>query len=323
MRKTFAFLIGIIVSFSVYADSFRFAAGSCSKQFLDQKHWDLVAQKSPEMFIWLGDNIYADNKSPEDRRAEYNKLKFNPYYYRFASNTIITGIWDDHDYAYNNAGSEYKYKEGSKQALLEFFDEPFETAVQSRPGIYRKVQIERGDLKIDFVFLDTRSFMVDKGEEITILGPEQREWLEQTLDNLNGDVVFIASGIHIVSDFTFHNQGLEGWAHFKRDRNFLFNKVSKLKQPVVFLSGDRHNSSLSRRVVNGKPIYELMASGLTHGYQGPLLNRFRVGERIKTTNFATVDIVKQPGLFRDRIQFTYRMFGTKNGRKLYERIVRY
>lgn len=292
---------------------FKFAAGSCNKHYKDQSYWDFIAEKEPELFVWLGDNIYADHFDYEERRFAYLKQKLNPHYFYFAAKTPITGIWDDHDYAFNNAGAEYEGKDLSKLALLEFFNEPFETDVYTRPGIYRKISINKDNLKIDFVFLDTRSFMIDKGPDKTILGVEQFNWLEKTLNDLDGDLVFIASGVHVISDFSLNNLSLEGWGTFKNDRKRFFNLISKLNQPVVILSGDRHTSSLSRRQINNKIVYEIMASGLTHSYPGPLPNKYRIGKKVGKTNFGVISVNKAENSFFIDLSFN----STKNGRKLY------
>ena len=38
----------------------RIAFGSCAKHWQAQPIWDAVIEKKPDLFLFLGDNIYAD-----------------------------------------------------------------------------------------------------------------------------------------------------------------------------------------------------------------------------------------------------------------------
>lgn len=46
----------------------RIAFGSCAKHWQPQPIWDAVIAKKPDLFIFLGDNIYA--KAPNSMRIE-------------------------------------------------------------------------------------------------------------------------------------------------------------------------------------------------------------------------------------------------------------
>lgn len=313
-------LLGLLCFSMVSASEILFATGSCNKQNKNQSYWEFIGNKNPDLFVWLGDNIYADYANEQERRFQYLKQKTNPFYYKFSQSVPVTGIWDDHDYGFNNAGSNFKGKKGSKGALLDFFNEPFDTDVDSHEGIYRKFILQKDDLKIAFFLLDTRYFMIDSGPNKTILGKEQRSWLEREFEATKADVFFIASGVHVTTDFTFHERGLEGWKHFTKDRKFLFDLISRKSSPVVFLSGDRHSSSLSRRVINRKPVYELMASGLTHSYSGPMLNRFRVSPFIKQTNHGVVKVIKSEN---GEITIFFSVYSNQNDKRLFLRKVRF
>ena len=38
------------------------AFGSCNKQDMDQSFWPIIAAQNPDLWVWLGDNIYADTE---------------------------------------------------------------------------------------------------------------------------------------------------------------------------------------------------------------------------------------------------------------------
>ena len=53
------------------APAARFAFGSCSKHDHEQPMWGAVAASQPDVWIWLGDNVYVDEKvRAAPRRAE-------------------------------------------------------------------------------------------------------------------------------------------------------------------------------------------------------------------------------------------------------------
>ena len=47
----------------------RIAFGSCAEQFKSQPIWKAVVEKRPDLFLFLGDNIYADVTGVTSQRA--------------------------------------------------------------------------------------------------------------------------------------------------------------------------------------------------------------------------------------------------------------
>ncbi|MET0658010.1 MAG: hypothetical protein ABW110_07620 [Steroidobacteraceae bacterium] len=47
----------------------RIAFGSCAKQDKEQPIWDAVLASKPDLFIFLGDNIYGDTTDMQVMRA--------------------------------------------------------------------------------------------------------------------------------------------------------------------------------------------------------------------------------------------------------------
>ena len=83
------------------------------------------------MFAWLGDASYID--VPLDGAVldmEWVKDRFkNTFqdggYQDILGNgkTLITGVWDDHDYGENNVGAEFIYKDRNRELYLDFLEE--------------------------------------------------------------------------------------------------------------------------------------------------------------------------------------------------------
>ena len=84
----------------------------------------------PELFLFLGDNIYADTENMDVMRAKYAKLAAMPGFKALRERCPILATWDDHDLGVNDGGSEYPRKEESQQVFLDFFgdSERFTTA---------------------------------------------------------------------------------------------------------------------------------------------------------------------------------------------------
>ncbi|CAM8977750.1 unnamed protein product [Rhodiola kirilowii] len=93
----------------------RIAFGSCANQSAPQPIWDAINGFNPQLFIWLGDNIYGDNKRPfrvfgkertigpwknvprfvpateQEMVSKYEKAKSNPGYTRLRKSAKGTG----------------------------------------------------------------------------------------------------------------------------------------------------------------------------------------------------------------------------------------
>jgi len=56
------------------------AFGSCAQQGHGLPIFNLIAEKKPDLFIMLGDNIYGDTKNMDTLRYKYNQLATKPSY---------------------------------------------------------------------------------------------------------------------------------------------------------------------------------------------------------------------------------------------------
>src|SRR2546427_4279060 len=86
----------------------KIAFGSCASQEYPQVVWDAINDVKPDLFIFLGDNIYADTTDMDVMRKCYDKLAAIPGFKKLReSNTRILATWDDHDMGANDAGADY------------------------------------------------------------------------------------------------------------------------------------------------------------------------------------------------------------------------
>ena len=103
---------------------FKIAFGSCGKQTHPLPIFHEVIKQNPNLFIFLGDNIYGDTNDMDILRKKYQELGTKESYQHLIQNTEVLATWDDHDYGQNDAGKHYPHKEESKEIFLEFFKEP-------------------------------------------------------------------------------------------------------------------------------------------------------------------------------------------------------
>src|SRR3954469_12508390 len=76
----------------------KIAFGSCASQDYPQVVWDAINEVKPDLFIFLGDNVYADGTDMDYIRKCYEKLGEKPGFKKLReSKTRILATWDDYD----------------------------------------------------------------------------------------------------------------------------------------------------------------------------------------------------------------------------------
>src|ERR1019366_4387434 len=180
----------------------RIAFGSCAKQDKPQPIWDAVVETKPELFVSLGDNIYADTEDMKVMKAKYELLAKQPGYQKLKKTCPIIATWDDHDYGANDAGAEYPKKKESQQIFLDFFGAAKDDPRRSREGVYDVHLFGPKGKRIQIILLDGRYFRspLKKGfkpgepgegyrgiyvpntdKDATMLGEAQWRWLAEQL----------------------------------------------------------------------------------------------------------------------------------------------
>jgi alkaline phosphatase D len=279
----------------------RVALGSCADQKKKQPIWDAIVAQSPDLFVFLGDNVYADTEDMDEMRASYAMLAAIPGYQKLRKTCPVLAVWDDHDYGVNDGGAEYPKKAEAAQIFHDFFKTPADSPARRRPGTYDVRYFDGGEGKVlQILLLDTRTFRgplvafpqrsthgpYDRNRDpaVTLLGAEQWKWLEEELAK-PADIRFIMTSIQ----FLPQDHHWELWENLPHERErFLKLLAAKQTGPVIFFSGDRHMGELMKLRTDdplspGFPIYEMTTSGLTNAGGG------RNGEpnrhRVSPTNF--------------------------------------
>jgi alkaline phosphatase D len=302
--------------------TFSFVAGSCN--YVNDPNFDRpgkgygsnyqifnrIDSMRPDFMLWLGDNTYlreGDFESQDgiyDRQSHTRSLtELRP----LMAHTPNYAIWDDHDYGTNDANRTYRLKNHSLNAFKEFWPSEY----------YRTNHLE--GITHSFAFNDCEFFMLDNRWDRTadtsgtILGKNQIDWLKDALLSSNGSYKFVAVGGQFLSDF----KGYENFANFARERKEIIDFIDKHKiKNVIFLTGDRHHSEVTKVVTSGgTAIYDITSSALTSSTydHSKEPNTLRVPESIfGVNNFAVLTVKGE----RKNRKLSLRFVGA-DGRELY------
>lgn len=296
----------------------RIAFGSCANENRPQPIWDEINDLKPQLFIFTGDNVYADSPDPEKIRASYAKLSDISGFAELRKNTPVIGTWDDHDYGKNDAGAEFEGKEAAKDAFMDFFKVPQDSPMRKRGGVYDAQIYGPEGKRVQVILLDTRWFrgpirkmskdelraaraesgkkvgryLPDEESDSTMLGEEQWAWLAEELKK-PAELRLLVSSIQVVA----LDHGWEKWGNLPKERKRLLDLIRDTATNVVILSGDRHSADVSMlppETDGGPfyPIYDVTASGLNQTGLADEPNRFRVeGDSVyNEPNFGWIEI---------------------------------
>jgi alkaline phosphatase D len=282
----------------------RIAFGSCSEEDKPQPILDLVVARRPDLFIYLGDNIYGDSRSMDTIRAKYSRLGAKAEFQRLRASTTVLATWDDHDYGWNDMGRHFPYKTESKEIFLDFWGEPAGTDRRRREGIYTSYTFEQNDRRLQVILLDTRTFrdnlirsddvtphkndyQPNPDPDSTVLGAAQWQWLEARLRE-PADIRIIATSIQ----FSHEYNGWESWTNVPAERQRMVDLVRETgADGVMFISGDVHWGEISRQDVPGLyPLWDVTSSGITETWPSVEPNGNRVGEVVRENNFGEIEI---------------------------------
>lgn len=289
---------------------FSFAAGSCF--YINDPSYDrpgkpyggeydilghMISSK-PDFMVWLGDNTYLREGDFESRSGIYYRnmhtrslkelqpfLAANPHY----------AIWDDHDYGPNDSDWIYPLKSHALDAFKDYWPSEAYGAGHTE-GITNSFVWN----DCQFFMLDNRWYRTVQKEDGTILGEQQKYWLKEALLASKASFKFVAVGGQFLSDFA----DFENFANYKQERDEIIQFIDDFDiKNVVFLTGDRHHSEISKMVTpKGNIIYDVTSSAITSTTYDHTAepNHLRVpGSMITSRNFAVFNV-----------------FGTKKDRKL-------
>jgi len=303
----------LLFTTTVFADApSRILFGSCSHQDKDIPIFSSIIDDDPDVFIFLGDNVYGDTEDMSVLQNKYQKLGAKPGFKKLKEQAELIAIWDDHDFGVNDGGKNYPQKEASRQIMLNFWDEPKNSPRRTREdGIYTSYHYGEGDESIHVILPDLRwnrddiahvtndeytrdrepknmgPYSVHSDASASMIGEKQWQWLEQELKK-PARIKVIGSSLQLLADFT----GWESWANFPSDRQRLFSLIKKHKvNGVVLISGDTHWGEVSYYDEGlDYPLWEITSSGLTQEWKNVSPNKHRIGNFTSKVNYGALNI---------------------------------
>lgn len=250
----------------------KISFGSCADliRYPTIDMFSTILSYNPDIFFWLGDFAYIDNKflllksylpNLETVVQRFLSTKNHPSYKKMLSSFPVIGIWDDHDFGQNDGNKYNPHKFLIQQLFLDFLDVDKNSTRRNQSGIYFSHKV-KGNVKI--VLLDPRFNKESWFEETQdMLGEEQWKWLEGELGEENIDLFLLASGTQFMPDDRLFP---ESW--FVPSKQRLYDLIKQSEKRVILLSGDVHYGEIMELPCScetiGYPLIEMTSSGMTH-----------------------------------------------------------
>lgn len=290
--------------------------------------YDRIAERKPDVMLWLGDNTYlreADYGHPAGIAERYRIDRARSELRRLLATGNHYAIWDDHDFGPDDANSSFAYKAEALATFRRYWPNGG-AGMPDVPGIFRAVSIN----DVDVFLLDGRYHRdADAGYPARgkrMLGEGQMRWLKNALLASRASFRIIVSGSQVLNAAPSH---VEGWSHFPEERGAFLDWLADNRIPgVLFLSGDRHHSVLTRlNRQNAYPLFDFTCSPLTAGAHKPAAGEgegsAEPGTLVVKRNFCTIDV---DGAWGER-RLVLRAFDAAGGelwtRELHSRELRY
>lgn len=213
-----------------------------------------------DLFIFMGDNVYADKGGIPLMRKKYGLLKRSHFFQGLKSKPVLA-TWDDHDFGVNDGGAEHALKREAQVEFCDWLDEPEGSPRRQQDGVYQARLFGPAGKRVQVILLDTRYFRsplkkVAKEQALlggtavptddvssTMLGAAQWRWLEQIVLE-PADLRLIVSSVQ----FAPVAHGGECWANFPHEQRRML-RLLKGRRALV-LSGDRHWCEYSKMGVH-------------------------------------------------------------------------
>jgi len=261
--------------------------------------FDSMAALSPDLMLWLGDNVYLrsfDLATPAGIAARYRYTRAAPELQRFLAATHHYATWDDHDFGPNDSDGSFQLKDAALDVFTRYWP-GVRYGMPGTPGVFRLVRYA----DVAFFLLDDRYHRKPNawpaGPDKRLLGEAQLQWLKEALVSVSATFRVIVLGNQFLRD-TGH-ESFQAYA----DRQELFDWIRDRRlEGVLLVSGDRHMTELKRlERPSAYPLYEYTSSPLTSTPYTPppggaeATNPLRIpGTLLSERNFGTIRMEGKP-----------------------------
>src|SRR5688572_9343135 len=97
---------------------------------------DRVLTLPMDLFLFLGDNIYADTTDMAVMRQKYDALKESLFFRVLRGRVARMAEVGDHDLGAHDGGADYSKRCEAKDEFLRWLDEPVDAPRRRREGVY-------------------------------------------------------------------------------------------------------------------------------------------------------------------------------------------
>jgi alkaline phosphatase D len=245
-----------------------------------------LLRRAPELFLFVGDTIYADQacrrarharmpvsaaRTLDDFRAKHRENRTDALVQAFFRTVSVYPIWDDHEVRNNFVGPDEPLMPIGRQAFQEYFPV---VGPREEPGrLYRSIRWGR---HVEIFILDTRQYRSSNsrpdGPWKTMLGVAQRQWL------LDGVAASTATWKLVVSSVPLGlftgGRNADSWSSanvlgypragtgFAHERDAILTELRRRAvRNLVFLTGDVHHAEHIRH----QPFADYAVHELTAG----------------------------------------------------------
>lgn len=280
------------------------AFASCLDQDAPAPILKNIINSRADLYLALGDNVYASHENQKPISAQYKKLLNNSDYVQLRESIPTMAIWDDHDYGLNDGGAEWSGKYEAKEDFLKHFPYVKSSINTKQDGLFHSKIFGTKKNLVQIILLDTRwnrsnliknpdltqplkKYLPNLDKKTTLLGSQQWQWLERELEK-KADIRFIISSIQLIAD----GHSFEKWGLFPHERERFFNLLKKSQaQNVFILSGDRHLASIAKtQIPNYGTLYDITSSSINKSKNFTETDPSYVGESTTLENFGIAQI---------------------------------
>lgn len=238
-------LVGPVQSFRTLpgtgvGTSFTFAFASCRRHSTltpDPPIMVDLLNRQPNLFIQHGDFHYRQiaTNDPALFRTGFDELFTRTNIYNVLAAIPTNYTWSDQDFCGDNSDGTAVARPAATTVYRERVPHP--TLPDSNGGIYHTYRIGR----VRFIVLDTRSYrspyLNTDNSSKTMLGAEQKAWLQGLLGHPDVPLTFIVSAEGWIGN-TVDN---DHWAAYQTERTQIGSWITdSATTKIVFLCGDAH-----------------------------------------------------------------------------------
>ena len=251
--------------------SFRIAFGSCGDfRAGDQRVYSAIMAEKPLLFINTGDLHYSDTNSThaDDYRVNYDQVLGHPVQGAMYRDIPVAYMWDDHDFAGNNADTTAIGRDTARAVYRERV--PHYPIGSAGGTVAQAFTIGR----VRFIMTDLRSgstatAALDNASKPK-LGTAQKAWFKQELINARDSgfplIVWVCPDPWIVPA----QAGDDTWGGYTTERTEIANFIRDNRiSNVALLAGDMHGlafddgTNSDYATGGGAPVTVLHAAALT------------------------------------------------------------